>query len=325
MSWLDKYAYMLPALEEKAGASGYFSAPELILDPQLFEGKALKPHVRDVILEIFFDYMSTRYRDVREWAMVWLAGSGASYQWSADRGNGDLDVLFGINFPRFLESNPEFQGLLPDELEYIMDDDLRNNLWPTTALTTITRGDDRPYEITYYMNSSIDFSGDGIATIHPYAAYNLSENHWTTVPERNPRTDIPREFEAQAQRNLGEAKALEAAYNYFREDLKYERPNSPRWHNSMTSIHTVVSQARNLFDQIHSNRKQAFGPSGKGYHDFYNYQWQAAKRDGIINILNQIGYVGEHAQMLNDQELYGGPIENATSKLIIRAIQSQER
>lgn len=325
MSWLDKYAHMLPALEETAGASGYFSAPELILDPQLFEGKALKPHVRDVILEIFYDYMSTRYHDVREWSMVWLAGSGASYQWAADRGNGDLDVLFGINFPEFLESNPEFQGLVPDEIEYIMDDDLRNNLWPKTAFTMITRGDERPYEITYYMNSSIEFSGDGIGSIHPYAAYNLSENHWTTEPERNPRTDIPREFEEQAEHNLEIAQALSQAYDHFRGELASESPNSPRWHNAMTSIHRVVTQARSLFDQIHSNRKQAFGPMGKGYHDFYNYQWQAAKRDGIVSVLNQIGNVGEYAQMLNDQDLYGGPIEDATSKLIIRAIQSQDR
>lgn len=323
MSWLDKYAYMLPAVEEKAGASGYFSTPELILDPQLFDGKAIKPHVRDVILETFYDYMSTRYHDVREWTMVWLAGSGASYQWSADRGNGDLDVLFGINFTRFLESNPEFQGLVPYEIEYIMDDDLRNNLWPKTAITLITRGDDRPYEITYYMNSSIEFSGDGIASIHPYAAYNLSENHWTTEPERNPRTDIPREFEEQAQRNVEEAKTLQQEYNFIRARLDGSSPTQR--HNYVTELHQVVSKANALFDQIHTNRKQAFGPSGKGYHDFWNYQWQAAKRDGIINILNTIGSVGDEAQTQSDLELYGGPIEDAQSKLIIRAIQSQGR
>src|SRR6478609_6775003 len=73
------------------GASSYFSRPAKTLDPNLFEGEHLHPDVRDTILRIFMDYMASRYHNPHEWAMVWLAGSGISFQWAADRGNGDLD------------------------------------------------------------------------------------------------------------------------------------------------------------------------------------------------------------------------------------------
>src|SRR4051812_3164156 len=92
------------------GQSGYFSTPSDRLDPNLFTGDVIKPEVRHHILSVFFNYMS-KYHNARNWCTVWLAGSGISYQWDADRGNGDLDVLIGVDWVKFYTANPDYHGL----------------------------------------------------------------------------------------------------------------------------------------------------------------------------------------------------------------------
>lgn len=323
-SWLKKYVPEFPELEEHVGASGYFSQPALILDPQLFEGEELHSHVREAILGLFYDYMSTRYNNVHDWTMAWLAGSGISYQWAADRGNGDLDVLFGIDYTQFVDSNPAFSGMDRHDISYIVNDDLRTNLWPKTALTTFSRGD-RPYEVTYYLNFDTENYDDSIRRIHPYAAYNLTENHWTVAPEANPIREIPHQFEEQASRNRETAETLAARYSHIRTELATTSPHSPHWHDALRAMHVVASQAQALFDQIHSNRKQAFDAQGEGYHDFYNYQWQAAKRDGIVSILNQISQAADEEQAYRDAQIYGDAIETDPRRLLNAAIYSQNR
>jgi hypothetical protein len=322
-SWLKKYVHEFPELEEHVGASGYFSQPAIILDPQLFEGTELKPDVRQEILHLLFDYLAAKYHSANEWTMAWLAGSGISYQWAADRGNGDLDVLLGIDYTEFVNANPAFSGMDRYDISYIINDDLRTHLWPTTSLVTFHRGDDRAYEVTYYLNFDTEQYDDSIKRIHPYAAYNLTENKWTVEPENNPVRDIPKEYEEQAHRNRKNAEDLVAYYTHHREVLASAVPNSPSWHNSMTSMKNVVSQAQALFDQIHSNRRQAFDAQGEGYHDFYNYQWQAAKRDGIVQKLNQIAMAGSEAQQLKDIDTYGSPIEMESRRLVNAAVYSQ--
>lgn len=323
-SWLKKYVPEFPELEEHVGASGYFSQPALILDPQLFDGMELKPLVREAILDAFFDYMSTRYSNVREWTMAWLAGSGISYQWAADRGNGDLDVLFGIDYTGFVNANPAFSGMDRYDISYILNDDLRTNLWPKTALTTFNRGE-RPYEVTYYLNPGVENFDDSIKAIHPYAAYNLTQDKWTISPEANPIREIPRQYEEQASRNRETAETLAARYNHIRTELATTSPHSPHWHDALRAMHVVASQAQALFDQIHSNRKQAFDAQGEGYHDFYNYQWQAAKRDGIVSILNQISQSADEEQAYRDAQIYGTHIEMDPRRLANAAVFSQNR
>lgn len=322
-SWLKKYVPEFPQLEEHVGASGYFSQPAMILDPQLFEGNELKPDVSEEILTRLFAYLSTRYNNVPEWTMAWLAGSGISYQWAADRGNGDLDVLLGVDYTKLVDSNPAFAGMDRYEIAYIFNDDLRNNLWPTTSLVTFNRGDERAYEITYYLNFDVENYDDSIKVIHPYAAYNLTEDHWTVEPEANPVRDIPGEYETQANANRMAAKELSSFYDMHRETLASEAPHSPRWHDALRHLHVVAGEARALFDQIHTNRKQAFNAQGEGYHDFYNYQWQAAKRDGIVSTLNQIMQAADEEQAFVDTQLYGARIETDPRRLLNAAVLSQ--
>jgi hypothetical protein len=40
---------------------------------------------------------------------VWLAGSAVSYQWSAAREPGDLDVLIGVDYIQFRKAHPEYK------------------------------------------------------------------------------------------------------------------------------------------------------------------------------------------------------------------------
>lgn len=322
-SWLKKYTPQFPELEEHVGASGYFSQPAIILDPQLFEGTELKFDVRQEILYLLFDYFADRYYGAHEWTMAWLAGSGISYQWAADRGNGDLDVLLGIDYTEFVNANPVFSGMDRYDIAYIINDDLRTNLWPKTSLVTFNRGDERAYEITYYLNYDVEAYDDSIKIINPYAAYNLTENDWTVRPEDNPVRDIPQEYEQQASLNKEQAEELVRAYERARYALTIESPNTPHWHNAMTSMQNVSAQARALFDQIHTNRKQAFNSQGEGYHDFYNYQWQAAKRDGIVQKLNQIAQAADNEQEFRDTQLYGTRIETDPRRLLNAAVYSQ--
>lgn len=324
-SWLKKYVPDFPELRETVGASGYFSQPSMILDPQLFEGTTLKPYVREGILDLFYSYMSTRYHNVHDWTRVWIAGSGISYQWAADRGNGDLDVLFGIDYTRFVDSNPQFSGLDRFDIAYIMDDDLRKNLWPKTSHIKFDRGDERHYEVTFFLNYGVEALESGILSINPYAAYDLTSDTWLKEPENNPVKDVPKEYEDQAAANAMEAHELKRYYDMHRQTLSGEVPHSPRWHNAMAGLKNVASQAQALYDQIHSNRKQAFSAQGEGYHDFYNYQWQAAKRDGIVDILRQIAEAAENEQRFADTQLYGAPIETDPRRLANAALFSQNR
>lgn len=323
-SWLKKYVPDFPELERQVGASGYFSQPALILDPQLFEGEELKLDVRQELLYLLFDYFATRYYGAPEWTMAWLAGSGISYQWAADRGNGDLDVLLGIDYTKFVNDNPMFTGMDRHDISYVVNDDLKTNLWPKTALTTFNRGE-RPYEITYYLNFDTENYDDSIKKIHPYVAYNLTENHWTVEPEKHPIVDVPVEYEEQATRNRLAAETLARRYDSLRYIMAFEAPYSPRWHDALRSLRMVATEAQALFDQIHSNRKQAFDPQGEGYHDFYNYQWQAAKRDGIVSILNQISRTVEVEQAYRDEHIYGTRIETDSRRLLNTAVFSQNR
>lgn len=277
------------------GASSYFSRPSNILDPHLFDEDHLKSHVRYTIESLLLDYMESRYNNPRSWIMVWLAGSGISYQWSADRGNGDLDVLFGINYSQFVDDNPEFQWMDRSEIAQAIDKDLKENLWPMTSRTGIylsgePMGPLQEYEVTFFLNDHVEDDPDSIVNIHPYAAYNVTMDEWTVKPPTpdRPETIYPVEYENKAIVNKQDAEFLVSRYNYLNDQLDMTAPNTPQWHNYNTSKRVVVSSIATMFDAIHLGRKQAFSGHGEGYSDFYNYQWQAAKRDGIVNAFNEI-------------------------------------
>lgn len=270
------------------GASSYFSRPSNILDPNLFEGEKLRPDVRDHILRIYMDYMSSHYNRPDRWSMVWLAGSGISYQWAANRGNGDLDVLFGIDYSEFVSDNPTFMYFDRHEIANYITDDLRANLWPVTAHTYFGLGE---YEITFFLNDYVEANSNSITNIRPYAAYNLTKDEWTVKPPNLPAKPggiYPATYYSQAENNKYAAQALVDRYNALHNEAKSIRPGSPQDVNNRKHKALVRAEANTLFDQLHLGRKMAFSPDGEGYGDFYNFQWQHAKEAGVINALNEI-------------------------------------
>lgn len=269
------------------GASGYFSRPQLILDPNLFEGTTLHSDVIETLLDLFYDHMDTMFRNPREWSMLWLAGSGISYQWSGDRGNGDLDVLFGIDYTKFVSDNPEYRYYERADIANSIDVMLKRHLWPKTAHTVLGNG---VYEVTYYLNPGTEDFDKSIENIHPYAAYNLTEDHWTVTP-MNPDEygdETPPDYIQQTEANRRTAEQLVQRYNYLTNQLASMHPHSPQWHNLDASKKLLIQHIKTMYDSIHLGRKQAFSNQGSGYGDFYNYQWQAAKRDGIVRTFNEI-------------------------------------
>jgi len=270
------------------GASSYFSRPSNILDPNLFEGEHLRPDVRETILRIYMDYMASHYNNPSQWSMVWLAGSGISFQWAANRGNGDLDVLFGIDYSRFVSDNPEFMYSDRHEIAEYITTDLRRNLWPITAHTYFGLGE---YELTFFLNDNVEGTDNSIVNIHPYAAYNLTKNQWTIKPPRlseQPGEAYPADYYTQAEANKQSAEALVERYNAIRREGATLRPGSPQDVNNARHKALVRTEAQNLFDSLHLGRKMAFSNQGEGYGDFYNFQWQHAKQHGVVNALNEI-------------------------------------
>lgn len=279
----------------ETGASSYFSTPSNILDPHLFDGDHLYPHVRETINNLLFSYLDTQYNNARSWTMVWLAGSGVSYQWAADRGNGDLDVLFGIDYSQFVTDNPQFEYMSIPEIAQVIDDDLRKSLWPTTSavelpIMSVPYGPIQFYEMTFFLSPYVTNDPNSIVGIHPYAAYNVTLDEWTVKPAKgtNLPSVFPADYERKAADNLQQAQQFVDRHNYLMQQMSMVPKNSPQWHNFNTSMTLLKSFVKTMFNDIHLGRQNAFSAQGEGYGDFYNYQWQAAKRDGIVRALNEI-------------------------------------
>jgi hypothetical protein len=294
-----------------SGASGYFSTPQRTLDPHIFDGKQIKPDVRDHILGILNTYLDAHYKGSRTWSAAWLAGSGISYQWAGDRGNGDLDVLFGVDFPEFYQDNPTFQGISESEFSDLLNSDLRRNLWPHTANTDFHG---QTYEVTYYLNPGT--TARSIEAIHPYAAYNLTADRWDITPPElpdDPRSLYPAEWKTAVDAEQQHAELLVNRYNTLRGQAAQQVENSPAWKNAMDSQKAVIEQARALFDDIHMSRRMAFSSSGEGYGDYYNYRWQAHKEAGTVQALSTLATAETEARNAQQTDLYGAPLDDAAT------------
>jgi hypothetical protein len=256
--------------------SSYFSEPSEDLDPDLFTGGVLKESVRTGLLNLLYSDLEN---DVGlhapwNWAHVWLAGSGISYQWSADRGPGDLDVLFGVALPQFLDDNPQFPRLSGPEVAKYVDQLLKERSWPKTRNVTIG-GSKKRYEITFFWNPNVSID---ISTIHPYAAYNLDTGYWDVRPPTLP-TD-PHELYPHQWYDFADADYTQAAA------IKDMNENG----GSLGQLQAHRA-ARTLWDSIHGGRAAAFSPVGSGYGDFHNFRWQRAKDLGTVDILR--GFMDE--------------------------------
>lgn len=86
-------------------------------DQRLFDGDHLKPAVRQDLLRRFAMFCSHhQYDGYKQWARVYFAGSQASKFLTEGRGNGDFDILVGINYEIFKNYNPAYFGRTGEEI-----------------------------------------------------------------------------------------------------------------------------------------------------------------------------------------------------------------
>lgn len=256
------------------GSSSYFSTPSFGLDPILFDAEHLKPRVSHWIAITITQFLSDEMSLLkpRKWLHVWLAGSGITYQWDADRGNGDLDVLIGVSIKNFYEANPRYKDIPEADIAAYLNQEMKAELWPKTAHQDFNG---KTYEVTFFWNPGV---AEDITVINPYAAYDVLADKWKVRPPQlpdDPSTLYPKSFSRAADTDLKQATDVYTAY--------YQNGGSPRY----------AELARGLLEAIHGGRKAAFEPGGKGYGDYSNYRWQAAKQHGIIAGLTE---VVKHAQ-----------------------------
>lgn len=256
--------------------TSYFSTPAPTLDPTLFEGRGLRSWVRQGINSILYGFLNQRYRHAEMWAHPWLAGSGVSYQWSAARQPGDLDCLVGVDYNQFRKANPEYRGLSDTEISNQLNDDYRSELQLETENWN-------GYELTFYTNPG----ATDIRTIKPYAAYDLKYDEWTVTP--SPTQEAPHNpaWEAVVASDKRLATQMHLRFTAALNDAQISHNNANR-RNAEAKLLSAGMQSVALYDDIHMGRSQAFSPTGEGYADFYNYRWQAAKREGTIQLLREL-------------------------------------
>lgn len=287
--------------------TSYFSTPAPQLDPTLFEGRSLKSWVRNGINQLLHGFLGHKFRHSELWAHPWLAGSGVSYQWSAARQPGDLDCLVGIDFVQFRQANPEYRGLTDREVADQLNEDFRAGLQPETENWN-------GYELTFYVNPK----ATNITNIKPYAAYDLKYNEWTVPPSPNQEAPRNPEWDSIAVSDYTVAHQAYIRATKAIQDLEVNTGSGPQHRNSETALLAAYQQANALYTDIHSQRSEAFSPTGQGYNDFYNYRWQAAKRSGAIDLLREIRSAVSSRVGTGIKSIYGVDFPDA-STLIRRA------
>ena len=288
------------------GHSSYFESPHDRLDPNLFDGDRLHPDVRARLLTMLEDGLNAALNlsGIEHWLNAWLAGSGITHQWEG--GEGDLDVLFGVEMAKFVHHNPNFTGIPESAVAEWVNTQLKQHVWPRTSHT---RFRDRTYEVTFFWNPGTD---NTIENIKPYAAYDLRRDTWVVPPPvlpHDPRSLYPAEWFEAAGRDVDAAGTIISRHDNAASKLASTSPESPDGRNAGAELVRARAAAVALFDDIHVGRRQAFAEQGHGYADWHNFRWQHAKATGVVSALRKLTEEARAASEREDKRLYGGPID----------------
>jgi hypothetical protein len=307
-------------LPAPSGASAYFSVPEPNLDPSLFSGSGiLLPQVSAYILGMLGEFFRREGIQHGPWLHAWLAGSGASYQWKASRGDSDLDVLLGISIVSFTSMNPGLGTWNRQQLAGILNEQMRKYLWPLTAAVPFGGS---TYEITYYWNPQVS---DDIRVIRPYAAWNLLTGNWDVPPDPDPpAASFPPEWETAAGNDASLVCSLYRDWSAALHDTLLLPAGDPARASAAAALQRVTAQMRGIWDVLHEGRRSAFTEGGNGWADWHNYRWQAAKRNGILGLLREVIREDDQRRAATETSLYGAPVDPAEIALR-RAASSHTR
>lgn len=296
------------------GASAYFTAAEPGLDPALFSGDMLKPEIRDYVLGHLGEFFAGEGIKPGPWLHAWLAGSGASYQWKASRGNGDLDILLGIGTGQLSAQNPAFASASRTQLAADINEQMKLHLWPATAAAHFG---DSVYEVTYYWNPEVN---SDITVIRPYAAWNLGTSRWDIRPDPQPVTGFPQDWRTRANEDTARVASLHREWAQHLADVQLLPAAAPGRSNAEAGYRRVTAELRSIWDVLHDGRRSAFTRDGAGWGDWHNYRWQAAKASGTAALLRDVITTDSHRTAENDTMLYGAPIEPA--EIVLRRAAS---
>lgn len=297
----------LPEVAVAPGSTSYFSPPEDHLDPALFDGETLRPDVRSWILNTLYGCWQQHFQHLFNWTRVWVAGSGASYQWSAAREPGDLDILIGVNYPKFRRSNPSYAGLSDAEISDTLNDISRTELYPATAAANVGG---RVFEVTWYVNNN----ATDIRTIHPYAAFDVTKNDWTVHPQEALTAPHSPELDSLAAQDRKRAQDILASYMAALGRVR-NTGNQAQLTNARVWLAGAAADAKRMFDGIHLGRRSAFGPEGQGYADVANYRWQSGKATGLVPALHAISAGLDAYEKAREDELYGEALDGPQTLL----------
>lgn len=307
--------------DASGGASSYFSRPTADYDPSLIEHGDVRGDVRRWVVGTLYAYWGKHFRDPQKWSTVWIAGSALTKQWSAARSigePGDLDVLIGVDFTTFFQWNPAYRGMPQPDMAARFNEDFHLDLSPVTARQVLGQS---TYEVTWYVNPN----SEDIRDIHPYAAFNCSDNEWTVRPPEipddwDPHTAYGTGWWAAVNDETEQAHALLRRYRETRQRMLPLGPGTPGHLNAVTELHEAVRAGASLFKSIHSDRKKAFGPGGNGYRDYYNFRWQVGKETGIVPALHQLADLDRAAHADVAATCYNGQILDPGHALALAAL-----
>ena len=288
--------------------TSYFSLPSAGLDPRLFKNGKLNSTVRSAVLQLLFNHLNDNYTGSSNWAHVWLAGSGVSYQWAAQRDPGDLDCLVGINFTLFRQSNTQFSRFSDREIAQTLNEGFRSRLQPLTARFMDS------FELTFYVNVK-----SNIVDIKPYAAYSLTDDEWTVTPQ-----PIGAEPNPVWDKNVDQdrTQTIEILTRYMSAKSKYdEATNEAVKSTARSAMRMAMSQAVGLYDEIHAGRSVAFSETGAGYLDYANYRWQSGKKSGAVQALRSVKDAMEAEDAEFNKKTYGVDLPDA--RTLVRRAASQ--
>lgn len=288
--------------------TSYFSTPAAGLDPRLFQNGKLRPNVRSAILRILTGHVDRKFTGSSGWMHVWLAGSGVSYQWSAQRDPGDLDCLVGVDFVQFREANPSYRGLSDREISKLFNEGFYKELQPSVERFLGS------FELTFYVNVK-----SNILDMKPYAAYSLTEDAWTVAPAAAAPQVNP-QWEVNVDKDRVNAINIMSKYLTAKNRLE-QATNDAVKANARSEMRISQAQAINLYNEIHELRGEAFTEAGEGYTDYNNYRWQAGKRTGVVQALRHIKEAAEQEADELARKTYG--VELPESDVLVRRAATQ--
>lgn len=310
MDFYEALAKQATPVSLEPSETSYFSAPGAGLDPRLFRNGKIIPAIRSAVLRILFEHLNNHYYNPEAYCTVWLAGSGVSYQWTAARNPGDLDCLIGINYLLFRQANPQYKALSDQQIADMFNADFKDDLHP------LTKNFLDAYELTFFVNVKTD-----IRQIKPYAAYSLTHDDWTVMPDVKapPKNKM---WEQRVAKDTSMTTAILSRYSEAFDRLGTATTDTAR-RNAEAALLLAVQQGAALFDEIHKGRASAFSPSGLGYTDVANYRWQAGKAVGTIQALRKLKDISTKSKKEFESQTYGMELPNVNT-LIRRALGARK-